>query len=160
MPTRSSLCQALLLSWFDGDAQTDAFARIVGHDARVVAAAVVVGDLVAIVARFPVVDLAALLDGLFLHAALVIVLVVDTVADDGAGNRAGSSGGRAAIAATDLATEQGAGDTADDGAASAALLRRRLHLHVFRAAFLAWRLICSTCGTTRTTLPKSSKSAA
>ena len=77
---------------------------------------------------------------MFLHAALVVVLVVDTVADDGAGNRAGSSGGRAAIAATDLATEQGAGDTADDGAASAALLRRRLHLHVFRTAFLAWTI--------------------
>ena len=86
------------------------------------------------------VDLTALLDGLFLHAALVVVLVVDTVADDGAGNRASRCCGRAAIAATDLAAEQGAGDTADDGAASAALLRRRLHLHVFRTAFLAWTI--------------------
>ena len=89
MPTRSSLCQALLLSWLDRDAQADAFAWIVGHDARVVAAAVVIRDLVARVARFPMVDLAALLDGLFLHAALVVVLVVDTVADDGAGKLAG-----------------------------------------------------------------------
>src|SRR5450830_1428606 len=64
----------LLLCWLDRDTQTNSFARIIGHDARVVAAAVVVSNLIAIVARFPMVDLAALLDGLFLHAALVVVL--------------------------------------------------------------------------------------
>jgi len=128
----------LLLCRFDGDAQADAFAWIVGSNARVVTATIVVRYLIAGVARFPVIDLAALLYSLLLHATLVIILVIDAVTDHGASDRACRRGGRTAIAAANLATEQGASDTADDRTASAALLWRRLNLHVLGAAFLAW----------------------
>eukprot|EP01034_Spumella_vulgaris_P033460 gene33460-41287_t len=74
-----------VLHRFDGNAQAHALAGVVGHDAGVVAAAIVVGHFIAVGARFPVVHGAALFHRLLADRARLGVLVVDAVAHHGAG---------------------------------------------------------------------------